>query len=101
VSYFNRYPAGRIYSFPPPLLVSGFYSTLLGSTDKRRFSGYALAEAGRHTPHKAVTGSIVWLPGAGNGAIPPPEQRPRIEKALYKHFLAPQGERELVPGDTV
>jgi hypothetical protein len=58
VSFFKVYPAGRVYSFPPPMLVSGFYGNLLGSTDKRTFSGYAyaLAERGRHTPQKAVTG---------------------------------------------
>ena len=58
VPLFKTYSAGRIYSFPPPLLVSGFYGTLLGSTDKRTFSGYAyaLGESGRHTPQKAVTG---------------------------------------------
>jgi hypothetical protein len=64
VPLLKSYPAGRIYSFLPPMLVSGFYGELLGSTDKRTFSGYAyaLAESGRHTPQKAVTGG--W-PGCG------------------------------------
>ena len=43
VPLLKTYPAGRIYSFPPPLLVGGFYGKLLGSTDKRTFSGYAYA----------------------------------------------------------
>ncbi len=125
VSLFKAYPAGRIYSFPPPRLVSGFYGTLLGSTDKRTFSGYgyALAETGRHTPQKAVTGSVAWLLGESDGAIPleewrlrdekavkpplkPQERRPRIAKTLNKHLLAPRGEQQLpedywVPSDTV
>ena len=109
VSFSKTYPAGRIYSFPPPPLVSGFYGTLLGSTDKRTFSGYAyaLAESGRHTPQKAVTGSVACLLGErSDNAIPPRERRPRIAKTLNKHLLAPRGERELVvdgwvPTDTV
>jgi hypothetical protein len=109
VSLFETYPAGRIYSFPPPRLVNGFYGTLLGSTDKRTFSGYgyALAESGRHTPQKAVTGSVAWLLGErSNDATPPRERRSRIAKALNKHLLAPQGEQQLpedfwVPDDTV
>jgi len=109
VSLFKSYPAGRIYSFPPPPLVGGFYSTLLGSTDKRTFSGYAyaLAESGRHTPQKAVTGSVAWLLGErSNDATPPRVRRPRIAKALNKHLLAPRGEQQLpedfwVPDNTV
>jgi hypothetical protein len=125
VSLFKTYPAGRIYSFPPPRLVSGFYGTLLGSTDKRTFSGYgyALAESGRHKPQKAVTGSVAWLLGESEGTIPqeerrsrikkavkpplkPRERRPRIAKSLNKHLLAPRGEEKLpedfwVPDDTV
>ena len=105
---FETYPAGRIYSFPPPALVSGFYRTLLGSTDKRTFSGYAhaLAESGRHTPEKAVTASVAWLLGERGEATPPRERRPRIARTLNKHLLAPRGERELpvdywTPDDTV
>jgi len=109
VSFFKVYPAGRVYSFPPPMLVSGFYGTLLGSTDKRTFSGYAyaLAESGRHTPQKAVTGGVAWLWGEReNGADPPRERRPRIAKVLNKHLLAPRDEQELLedawtPDDTV
>jgi hypothetical protein len=108
VPLFKAYPAGRIYSFPPPTLVSGFYSTLLGSIDKRTFSGYAyaLAESGRFTPQKAVTGSVAWLLGESNDAIQPRERRPRIAKAINKHLLAPRNERELpediwTPDDTV
>src|SRR5829696_9081000 len=109
VSYFNSYPPGRVYSFPPVSLVSGFYSMLLGSTDKRTFSGYAyaLAEGGRHTPQKAVTGSVAWLLGErSNDATPPRVRRPRIAKALNKHLLAPRGEQQLpedfwVPDNTV
>jgi len=108
VPLFKTYPAGRIYSFPPPPLVSGFYRTLLGSTDKRTFSGYAhaLAESGRHTPQKAVMGSLAWLLGESNGTIPPLSRRPRIAKTLNKHLLAPRSERELLednwtPDDTV
>jgi len=95
VPYFKTYPAGRIYSFPPPRLISGLYGTLLGSSDKRTFSGYgyALAGAGRHTPQKAVTGGVAWLLGErSNDVIPPRERRPRITKALNKHLLAPRGE---------
>jgi hypothetical protein len=94
VSLFKTYPAGRIYSFPPPTLVSGFYRTLLGSTNKRTFAGYAyaLAESGRHTPQKAVTGSVAWLLGERNGATLPRDRRPRIAKRLNKHFLAPRDE---------
>ena len=108
VSLFKTYPAGRIYSFPPPRLVSGFYGTLLGSTDKRTFSGYgyALAESGRHTPQKAVTGSVAWLLGEKNDKSPPRVRRPRIAAALNKHLLVPRGEEKLpedfwVPDDTV
>ena len=109
VSFFKSYPPGRIYSFPPPMLVSGFYSTLLGSTHKKTFSGYAyaLAESGRHTPKKAVTGSVAWLLGErSNDATPPRQRRSRIAKALNKHLLAPRGEQQLpedfwVPDDTV
>jgi len=107
VSLSKTYPSGRIYSFPPPALVSGFYRTLLGSTDKRTFSGYAyaLAESGRHTPQKAVMGSVAWLMGESD-AIPLQERRPRIAKALNKHLLAPRGKQELpedywTPDDTV
>ncbi len=100
VSFSKTYPVGRIYSFPPPALVSGFYRTLLGSIDKRTSSGYALAlaESGRHTPQKAVTGSVAWLLGESNDAIPPRERRPRIVKTLNKHLLAPRGEQELPEG---
>jgi hypothetical protein len=109
VPLLKTYPAGRIYSFPPPRLVSGFYGTLLGSTDKRTFSGYAyaLAERGRHTPEKAVTGSVAWLLGErSNDATPPRVRCPRIAKVLNKHLLAPRGEQKLpetywVPDDTV
>ncbi len=115
VSSFKSYPVGRIYSFPPPMLVGGFYGTLLGSTDKRTFSGYgyALARSGRHTPQKAVTGSVAWLLGErGKRADkepprePPLKRRPRIAKALNKHLLAPRGEQKLpedywVSDDTV
>jgi hypothetical protein len=109
VSFFKSYPAGHIYSFPPPMLVSDFYAALLGSTDKRTFSGYAyaLAESGRHTPQKAVTGSVAWLLGERtNDATPPRVRRPRIAKVLNKHLLAPRGEEKLpedfwVPDDTV
>src|SRR5215217_3878810 len=45
VSHFRTYPPGRVYAFPPPALISGFYSTLLGSNDKRALSGYAYALA--------------------------------------------------------
>ena len=99
VSFVKAYPAGRLYSFPPPMLVSGFYGTLLGSTNKRTFSGYAyaLAESGRHTPQKAVTGGVAWLWGEGkNGAAQPRERRPGIAKALNKHLLAPRDEQELL-----
>ncbi len=123
VPLFKTYPAGRIYSFPPPLLVSGFYGTLLGSTHKKTFSGYAyaLAESGAHAPLNAVTGSVAWLLGerdyngdynattdssrktlrvvfpdkSGNNAPPPRERRPRIAKALNKHLLAPRNEQKL------
>jgi hypothetical protein len=108
VSLFKTYPRGRIYAFPPPPIVSGFYTTLLGSTDKRTFSGYgyALAEIGRHTPQKVVTGSVAWLLGEGNSTTPPRERRPRIAKTLNKHLLAPRDEPGLpedhwVPDDTV
>jgi len=91
------------------MLVSGFYSTLLGSTHKKTFSGYAyaLAESGRHTPQKAVTGSVAWLLSErSNDATPPLVRRPRIAKALNKHLLAPRGEQQLpedfwVPDNTV
>jgi|SRR5215210_4009030 len=95
VAFFRAYPAGRIYSFPPPKLVRGFFGTLLGSTDKRMFSGYghALAEAGRRTPQNAVTGSVACRLGeSSNAATPPRERRPRITKALNKHLLTPRGE---------
>ncbi len=97
VSLLKAYPAGRIYSFPPPTLVSGFYRTLLGSTHKRTFSGYAyaLAESGRHTPQKAVTGCVAWLLGESTKIIPPRERRPRIAKTLNKHLLAPRDEPQL------
>jgi hypothetical protein len=100
VSLFKTYPAGRIYSFPPPALVSGFYCTLLGSTHKRTFSGYAyiLAESGRHTPRQAVIGSVAWLLGESNGTIPPRKRRPPIAAALNKHLLALRGEQELLEG---
>ena len=109
VSFFKTYPAGRIYSFPPPPLVGGFYGTLLGSTDKRTFSGYAyaLAESGRHTPEKAVTGGVAWLLGErSDDANPPLERRPRIAKVLNKHLLLPRDEQQLpednwVSDDTV
>jgi hypothetical protein len=97
VSFFKTYPAGSIYAFPPPTLVSGFYGTLLGSTDKRTFSGYAyaLAKSGHHTPQKAVTGSVAWLLGERNDTAPPRERRPRIAKSLNKHLLTPRDEPEL------
>jgi hypothetical protein len=100
VPFFKIYPAGRIYSFPPPALVSGFYRTLLGSTHKKTFSGYGyvLAESGRHTPQKAVTGSVAWLLGESNDATPPRERRPRTAKTLNKHLLGPRGEQELLEG---
>jgi hypothetical protein len=108
VSLFDAYPAGRIYSFPPPALVCGFYRTLLGSIDKRTFSGYAyiLAEGGRHPPQQAVIGSVAWLLGESNGKIPPRERRPSIAAALNKHLLAPRGELQLTedahnPAETV
>jgi hypothetical protein len=109
VPLLKSYPAGRINSFPPPLLVSGFYSMLLGSTDKRTFSGYAyaLAESGRHTPEKAVTASVAWLLGErSNDATPPRVRRPRIGKVLNKHLLTPRDEQNLpedywTPDDTV
>jgi hypothetical protein len=108
VSLFKTYPDGRVYSFPPPALVRGFYQTLLGSTHKKTFSGYAyaLAESGRTTPQKAVMGSVAWLLGESDGTIPPRERRPRIAKTLNKHLLAPRSERELLedkwtPDDTV
>jgi hypothetical protein len=108
VPLFDAYPAGRIYSFPPPALVCGFYRTLLGSTDKRTFSGYAyaLAESGRHTPQKAVIGSVAWLLGESNDATSPRERRPPIAAALNKHLLAPRGELQLTedahnPAETV
>ena len=109
VPLLKSYPAGRINSFPPPPLVSGFYGTLLGSTDKRTFSGYAyaLAESGRHTPEKAVTASVAWLLGErSNDATPPRVRRPRIAKALNKHLLTPRDEQNLpedcwTPDDTV
>jgi hypothetical protein len=90
----KAYPAGRIFSFPPPALVDGFFSTLRGSTNKQTFSGYgyALAESGRHTPQKAVTGSVAWLLGErDDAALPPRVRRPRIAKTLNKHLLAPRG----------
>lgn len=92
----KTYPAGRIYAFPPPSLVSGFYRTLRGSTDKRTFSGYAyaLAEHGRHAPHIAVTGSVAWLLGERDSEIAPRERRPRIAKALNKHLFAPRDEQQ-------
>jgi hypothetical protein len=104
VSLFDDYPAGRIYSFPPPALVSGFYRTLLGSTDKRTFSGYAyiLAEGGRHTPQKAVIGSVAWLLGESNDTTSPRERRPRIARTLNKHLLAPReetGDEQKLPED--
>jgi len=108
VPLFEAYPAGRVYSFPPPALVSDFYRTLLGSTDKRRLSGYAhaLAPRGRHTREKAVTASVAWLLGERDEGTPPQERRPRIAKTLNKHLLKPRGERELpedywTPDDTV
>jgi hypothetical protein len=109
VPLLKSYPAGRIYSFPPPPLVGGYLGTLLGSTDKRTFSGYAyaLAERGHHTPEKAVTGSVAWLLGErSNDATPPRVRRPRVAKVLNKHLLAPRGEQKLpenfwVPDDTV
>jgi hypothetical protein len=99
VSFFKSYPAGRIYSFPPPPLVSGFYGSLLGSTHKKTFSGYAyaLAESGRHPARKAVMGSVAWLLGErSNVATPPRVRRPRIAKTLNKHLLAPRGQLQLV-----
>ncbi len=101
ISFFKTYPAGRIYSFPPPPLVGDFYSALLGSIDKRTFSGYAyaLAESGKHSPLKAVTGIVAWLLGEDDDARPPRERRPRIAEALNKHLLAPRGERELLEGN--
>jgi len=101
--FFTSYPAGRIYAFPPPSLVRGFYGTLLGSTHKSTLSGYAygLAESGGHTPYKAVTGCVAWLLGEGNHATIPQEEHTRIRKALNKHLLVPRDERELVAGDTV
>jgi len=109
VSYFNTYPAGRVYSFPPVSVVSDFYGTLLGSIDDRTYSGYAylLAESGGHAPHNAVTGSVAWLLGERrNDATPPRVRRPRIAKVLNKHLLAPCGKEELpetywVPDHTV
>lgn len=105
----KAYPAGRIFSFPPPALVDGFFSTLRGSTNKQTFSGYgyALAESGRHTPQKAVTGSVAWLLGERDDApLPPRERRPRIAKTLNKHLLVPRDEPKLpedywTPDDTV
>jgi hypothetical protein len=94
----KAYPAGRIFSFPPPALVGGFFDTLRGSTNKQTFSGYgyALAESGRHTPQKAVTGSVAWLLGERDDAVlPPRERRPRIAKTLNKHLLAPRDEPTL------
>jgi hypothetical protein len=109
VSLCKTYPGGRIYAFPPPPLVSGFYRTLLGSTDKRTFSGYAyvLAESGHRTPLKVVTASVACLLGEkSDSAIRPRERRPRIAKTLNKHLLAPRGEQKLledswIPDDTV
>jgi hypothetical protein len=108
VSFFETYPAGRIFAFPPSALVSGFYRTLLGSTDKRTFSGYAhaLAQSGRHTPEKVVVVSVAWLLGERDDGTPPRERRPRIAKTLNKHLLAARGQKELpeafwVPDDTV
>src|SRR5215212_6231616 len=95
VPFFKTYPAGRIYAFPPPVLIGDLFIPLLGSTDKRTFSGYAyaLAESGRHTPQKAVTGSVAWLLGErDDAALPPRERRPRIAKTLNKHLLAPRDE---------
>jgi hypothetical protein len=91
------------------VLIGDLFSPLLGSTDKRTFSGYAyaLAEGGRHTPQKAVTGSVAWLLGErDDAALPPRERRPRIAKTLNKHLLAPRDELELpedkwTPDDTV
>jgi hypothetical protein len=100
VPFFKTYPAGRNYSFPPPALVSGFYRTLLGSTHKKTFSGYGyvLAESGRHTPQKAVTGSVAWLLGESNDTSPPRERRPHTAKTLNKHLLGPRGDQELLEG---
>jgi hypothetical protein len=100
VSFFKTYPTGRIYAFPPPVLIGDLFIPLLGSTDKRTFSGYAyaLAESGRHTPQKAVTGSVAWLLGERDDAIQPRERRPRIAKALNKHLLGPRDEPGLPEG---
>jgi hypothetical protein len=107
----DTYPSGRVYSFPPSMLVRDFYRSLLGSTDSRTFAGYAyaLAKNGRHMPLKAVTGSVAWLLGErdeADKAIPPRERRPRIAKILNTHLLAPRDEQELpegywTPEDTV
>jgi hypothetical protein len=109
VSHFETYPPGRVYAFPPPMLIGGFYSTLLGSNDKRALSGYAhaLAGSGQHTPQKAVAGSVAWLLGEKkNNTTPPKERRPSIAKRLNKHLLVPRGEPTLpedywTPDDTV
>jgi hypothetical protein len=109
VPLFKTYPAGHIYAFPPPTLVSDYYHALRGSIDKRTSSGYAhiLAESGRYPPLKAVAGSMAWLLGErSNDATPPRVRRPRIAKTLNKHLLALRGEQELledswIPDDTV
>ena len=100
VGDYTEYPRGRIYSFPPPSLVQGFYKTLLGSTDKRTFSGiaYALGDHGRpktKTAEKMIPACVAWYVGERDNKIEPGERRPRVARILNRHLLRPCSKPEL------
>jgi hypothetical protein len=105
VGYYSGYPRGRIYSFPPPNLVRGFYKTLLGSADKRNFAGiaYALGDHGRSwskTAEKTIPACVAWYAGErytdkSEDTIKPVERRPRIARILNRHLLSQCGKPEL------
>jgi len=100
VGYYSEYPKGRIYSFPPPNLIRGFYVVLLGSTDKRTFAGYAYGLGDHERPktktaEKAIPACAAWYIGERDKTIRPAEQRPRVARILNRHLLRPLGQAEL------
>jgi hypothetical protein len=87
------------YHFPPPVLVSRIYKSLLGSLRPRKGQPkagfeYALDNYGKVQDKGAdriITAFVAWHVGEGPGARVPPKSRPRVARFLNKHLLEKSG----------
>jgi hypothetical protein len=94
VGYLTAYPSGPAYQFPPVPIIQAAYEALLGSVDSRTFRGYAYG-LGYHDRAPAkwkrtetnVLACLACCFGELDVATQPVERRPRISRALNRHFL--------------